>query len=161
MTDGFNYLMIAVFLGLAGYMGYRHFTNMKKVLIKDRQQKSIRILVVVMGFLVASATILNISRNTVFDYTRTILLVFVIAFFYAMHDGIGNEGVVAYSRFYAYRDIVAYDYIKDNETTTIFIETEGNKKDIKRVVFNASDSEGVLKLLKDNIGKKYKRMKKN
>ena len=161
MVDILSLVLLGIFTMLCVYLAYIYFANRKHLKIKDKSQMTVKVLVIVLLALVTGSLILNYKENNPIDYLRSFILYAVVFFFYNMHDGVGDDGVVAYSRFYAWNDINAYDYAEDAKQTTLFIETPGRKGDeIKRVMFTHENGAEAIKIVKDNIPKKYKRMKK-
>ncbi|MBW9211970.1 MULTISPECIES: DUF5673 domain-containing protein [Terrabacteria group] len=162
-NDTFQWAMVSVFGFLAVYMGYLNFRCASKVKIKDRQWTIIRTLVLVIALLSSLEFFAGFSVLLLIRYIVT--LVACLIFFFS-HDGVGNEGFVSGSYFYPYQDVKAYDVYKQAKRfTVIFIIQEENRKRkfeelTREVNFDLKNQKAVEQLLKEKIGKKYRRLKK-
>lgn len=162
-SDAFQWMMIFIFGFLAIYMGYLMLQTRGKVQIKDQRWTMIRWLVLLIGLLSITEVVTQYSPLVLLRVIVTMIACFV---FFFSHDGLGQEGIVSGSYFYAYKNIRAYDVFEDGKkVTALFVVNEEGRKrkheELNReVVFDQKNKEAVESLLKEKIGKKYRRMRR-
>jgi len=161
MDNVANWILTAVFGALGIWLLTEYIRTNGKIRIADRRWTASRILFAIAG-LMAIATVF--IYNTVLDYIRLGVMGLCIAVFLMMHDGVGDEGVVAYGHFTPWNEIRAYDFREGKKKFDIFFTAldrdskKGGDYSIQ-VAFANSQAEEVKKLLSEHIGKKYRRMK--
>ncbi|MCH4222582.1 MAG: DUF5673 domain-containing protein [Solobacterium sp.] len=158
-----NWILTAIFGALGIWLLYEYVTTHKKVEIVDKRWTFSRILFVVAAALALFSAMLY---NTMLDYLRLGCMMLCIVSFLLLHDGIGDEGLVAYGHFTPWTDVKGYDIQeKKNKVEVYFSGTERNTKkndDFTIIVtFGLKQSEEVQAYLKKHIGKKYRRMKRD
>ncbi len=138
-----------------------------KVTIQDEQPKILLIMIMVLVTLMIVSTIWTYQTNTIMDYLRLILTIVVIILFYLLRDGVGEEGVSITGKHYIWDDINAWDYGKNDKGTSLYFTMNNQKEDkdgkVNPKIINLSDdkAEEAIKIIKNYIPKKYKRMRKS
>ncbi|MBP3891035.1 MAG: hypothetical protein J6D29_02595 [Solobacterium sp.] len=163
MGDISNYIIIAMFLAIGVWVGIGFFRTRDKITIYDRMWNFSRILFLVCGIL---SVLSLITMHEPIDIVRAIVTFVVIILFIFTRDGIGEEGVSSFGRFYPYKSIVGYDFRENKKDfSAYFIVDDGKERKSGeynvQVPFEKKDEERVRALLKDKIGRKYVRMKKS
>ena len=161
MESTSNLILIAIFGALGFWLLYEYVKTKDRIVIKDNRWTFSRILFVVAAVLAVLSAILY---NTWLDYIRLGVMILCIVSFLMLHDGIGEEGLVAYGHFTPWTDVKGYDcQVKKKKIDVCF---SGNDKDSKKndefniiISFDLKQSDEVQKYLKDYIGRKHRRMK--
>ena len=155
-----------IFVAFVIIFGIRLIKNRGKVTIKNQQPKMLVYLISVLVLLMVLSIVLTYQTNTLMDYVRLALVVIVIIMFYLVHDGFGEDGASVNGTYYTWNDINSWDYAKDDKGTTVYFMADSQKRDKngkitpKMIYFDTEKGEEALNLLKNKIGKKYKRMHK-
>ncbi len=166
MNDTLNILIGVVFTVLGVVMIVRWFRIHKYIMIQDQQWGTLRIMILVMGLLTMLTLLMNSADNSVLDYFRMGATMVAVTAFLAVHDGIGEEGMVAGGKFTPWNMVRSYDYKEKKNVIQVFftVESENEKKPdeytTKELDFAMTDKEVLMKFLKLNLGRKYTRMKK-
>lgn len=138
----------------------------KYIMIQDQQWGYLRIMVLILGILSMVSLVVNTGTNTAWDYLRLGATLIAVTAFLAVHDGVGEEGLVAGGKFYPWSEVRSYDYREEKNHTAVFFTIESQKEDkpddytTKELDFSNQDKEVLIKFLKLNLGRKYTRMKK-
>lgn len=164
MGDIYNLIFTGIFAGIGIYMTIVYFNTKKYLMIKDQQWSGFRIIFLVLGVL----SIVNFfsSDNTVLDYFRIIATLFCVSMLLAVHNGVGEEGIVAGLKYYKWSEVRGWDYEKKQNTTDIYFQVDNKnekKKDeynTKPVTFDKTNQEYALRFMKLNANGKYMRMKR-
>ena len=166
MNEGVKLATTLVFIILAILLGLRFFKTKGKVKIKDSQPKMMIYLVDILITLMVISTIFTYQTNTFIDYIRLVFTIIVIILFYNLHDGVGDEGVSIQGNNYTWEDINSWDYSNDEKNTTIYFQmynqkmNKNNKIVPKMINFTKDNGEEALKVIKEHVPKKFKRMRK-
>ncbi len=162
-----NLIMTAIFLGLTIMMLMRWGRSKGKVKIKERQWSMMRMVFLVFGILAIISIVLNGNVNTIWDYMRLGSTLAAVTAYLVFRDGIGEEGVVVTGKFVPWNLIRAYDYEDKKNYFAAYVTVEYRDKnggstdlDTKEINFEKNNKNAVLKVLKNNIGRKYTRMRK-
>lgn len=163
MNDYVNILLCALFGGMGIWMLLSYFKTNKKILIKDRTWTFSRGLFLAAGI---AAAVTVVFYNTFLDYLRIITMLMAIAGFLLMRDGVGEEGIVSMGKFTPWKMIRNYDCGMNKKKFTVIFncnDKSGKSKDtyMSYIDFDVKDADKVQALLKEKIGNKYIRMKKN
>lgn len=160
-------LVIAIAFTVFGiFMMIRWAKIHKYIMIQDQQWGYLRIMVLILGLLSMITLVVNTQTNTVWDYLRIGATLIAVTAFLAVHDGVGEEGLVAGGKFFPWSEVRSYDYREQkNHVAAYFtVESQNEKKPdeytTKELDFSNQDKEVLLKFLKMNLGRKYTRMKK-
>ena len=165
-SDLFNYIMGSIFLVIGVYMLIRWLRVHKRIMIKDQQWGYIRIGFLVIGLLSMVNLVMNMSTNRVSDYYRIACTMVAVTAFLAVHDGIGEEGVVSGSKFYPWSVVRAWDLKEEKNFVAVYFMMDSDNPDkpdeytTKELDFANEDKEYVKKFLNMNVGRKYTRMKR-
>lgn len=163
MDDSVNLILSILFGGMAVWMLWSYFRTRKEITICDRKITATRIIFLVAGVI----SILTVFMyNTLMDYIRIAAMCAAIAGFLLMRDGVGENGAVSMGKFTPWSMIKAYDCGYDKKKfTAIFICSDKSGKKAENynayIDFDRKNGEAVQKLLKEKIGNKYTRMRKN
>lgn len=137
----------------------------KYIMIQDQQWGYLRIMVLILGIL-SMVSLFSTATNTVYDYVRIGATLIAVTAFMAVHDGVGEEGMVSGGKFYPWSEVRAYDYRENKNAVAVYftVESQNEKKPdeytTKELDFSNQDKEVLLKFLKLNLGRKYTRMKR-
>lgn len=164
MGDLYNYIFTVIFAAIGIYMAIIFFATRKYLMIKDQQWSSFRIVFLILGVL----SIVNffMDENTISDYCRIVATLFCVTMLLAVHNGLGEEGIVAGLHYYPWGEVRGWDYDKKSSSTEFYFQvdsTNKKKKDdykTKPVTFDKTNQEYAMKFLKLNAGGKYMRMKR-
>ncbi len=162
MNETSNLIIILIFGGLGAWLMVGYLKTRKEIKIKDKSWNFSRIIFAVAGVM---SLITIIFCQTVLDVIRLIATEFCIVMFLLQRDGIGDNGIVSLGQFFSYKDVKAYD-VQDSgkKVNCLFmVEEKGKKKNSEytvQLVFSKSQHIEVKDLLKTQIGKKYRRMKR-
>jgi hypothetical protein len=138
----------------------------KYIMIQDQQWGYLRIMVLILGILSMITLVTNTATNTAWDYFRIAATLIAVTAFMAVHDGVGEEGMVSGGKFYPWSEVRSYDYKEEKNHTAVYftVESQNEKKPdeytTKELDFSNQDKEVLIKFLKLNLGRKYTRMKK-
>lgn len=138
----------------------------KYIMIQDQQWGYLRIMVLILGLLSMVSLLMNTGTNTAWDYFRIAATLVAVTAFLAVHDGIGEEGLVAAGKFYPWNQVRSYDYTEKKNVVQVFFTVESQNKDkpddytTKELDFSNENKDVLMKFLKLNLGRKYTRMKK-
>jgi len=108
----------------------------------------------------------NTSTNTGWDYFRIAATLLAVTAYLAVHDGVGEEGMVSGGKFFPWSEVRSYDYQEQKNHVAVYftVESQDEKKPddytTKELDFSNQDKEVLMKFLKLNLGRKYTRMKK-
>ena len=166
MNDTLNIIIGVVFSVIGVVMMIRWFKIHKYIMIQDQQWGTLRIMILVMGLLTMVTLLLNTANNTALDYFRMGATMVAVTAFLAVHDGIGEEGMVAGGKFIPWAEVRSYDYRDKKNVVQVFftVESEDEKKPdeytTKELDFAQTDREVLIKFLQLNLGRKYTRMKR-
>ena len=166
MNDGLKIFSTVIFFLLAVLMAIRFLKTRGKIKVKDQQPKMMFYLVDILVTLLVLSTIFTYKTNTWLDYVRLAFTVLVIVLFYNVHDGVGDDGVSIQGTNYIWEDIKGWDYASSDKGTTLYFEMHGQKMDKngkvapKMINFTKENGEEALKMIKEHVQKKYKRMRK-
>lgn len=161
MDNVANWILTAVFGALGIWLLMEYVKTNKKIRIADRRWTVSRVLFAIAGLMALVSVVLY---NSIMDYIRLAVMAFCIIIFLMMHDGVGDEGIVAYGHFTPWNDLKAYDFKSGKKKFEVFFTAidRGSKKGEEysiQVAFANQQEEEVKALLKKHIGKKYRRMK--
>lgn len=138
----------------------------KYIMIQDQQWGTLRIMVLILGVLSMMTLVMNSSSNTAWDYFRIGATLVAVTAYLAVHDGVGEEGLVAAGKLYPWNTVRSYDYQENKNHVAVYftVESQDEKKPddytTKELDFSNQDKEVLMKFLKLNLGRKYTRMKK-
>ena len=138
----------------------------KYIMIQDQQWGYLRIAVLAMGLLSMLTLLLNTANNTAWDYFRIAATLVAVTAYLAVHDGVGEEGMVAGGKFFPWNQVRSWDYREQKNTVAVYftVESQDEKKPddytTKELDFSNQDKEVLMKFLRLNVGRKYTRMKK-
>lgn len=154
-----NVVLIIALFGLLIYLSLKVIKQFKKLTISSKKINGMRIMFGLSALLCFVSIFLSTS---LMEYARSILLTICILLFAIMTDGICDEGFFILGSIITYKNVKAYDYSTDNKKMSLYFEYSDEKNSIlnQTIEFDLKQEEIVLKTLKDNIGKKYRRMKK-
>ncbi|MBQ9046561.1 MAG: hypothetical protein IJ120_01560 [Solobacterium sp.] len=157
-----NYLLTAIFLALGVWMLIGWIRTHKYVEVKERMWSPSRILFMVAAGL---AVLTMVAMKSVADYIRAAATIFCIILFLLQRNGMGNGGVADLGKMVNWSDIKAYDYAENDKKFTVYMtaideKSKNHKQYTIEQDYELKDKESVKQILKDNIGKKYRRMKK-
>lgn len=163
MSTFSNVLLLAIFVGMAVWMVVGYVKTHDKVEIKDFMWTGNRIIFAIAG---ALALVSAFMFNNLWDYLRLISMVVAIVMFLLMRDGIGPDGVVSMGKFTPYEDVKAYDFQAKKKRFEVYFtcaENKDGKNDYYNLIidFDLKDEEKIKAYLKEKIGRKYTRMKKD
>jgi hypothetical protein len=163
--DYMNILLFIIFGFLAVWMLMGIVRTSKQITIKDKLWTFNRILFLLAGIF---AMLSVFVYNSIWDVLRLFAMMAAIIGFLLMRDGIGDEGFVTTGTYVPYIHVKNYDYaLQKKKFTVYFVYSDPKGKGKDKGVYNASidfhpdDQEEIKKLLKERIGRKYMRMKKN
>lgn len=162
MNEASNIVIILIFGGLGTWLLTGYLKTKKQITVKDKSWNFSRIVFAVAGVM---SIVTIIFCQTVLDFVRLFATEFCIIMFLLQRDGIGEEGVVSLGQFFSYKDVKAYDVHEAGKKTNclFMVEEKGAKKTSEYTLelsFAAKDTETIKTLLKNKIGKKYRRMKR-
>ena len=164
--DIFN-IVIGVLFVIVGIVMLLRWTRVHKyIMIKDQQWGYLRIFVLFIGLLSIATLLMNAANNTTSDYFRIGATLVAVTAFLAVHDGVGEDGMVSAGKFYPWNEVRAYDYRENKNHVAVYfmVESRNEKKPddytTKELDFSNQDKEVLLKFLKLNLGRKYTRMKR-
>ncbi len=138
----------------------------KYIMIQDQQWGYLRIMVLILGLLSMVSLFAGGTINTTWDYVRIAATLLAVTAFMAVHDGVGEDGLVSAGKFYPWNEVRAYDYRENKNHVAVYfmVESRNEKKPddytTKELDFSNQDKEVLLKFLKLNLGRKYTRMKR-
>lgn len=161
-TDAVNF-GIAVLFGVFAIMMLKHMIRHRNwIEIPDRQWSALKILFLAIGILTVLSILTDSSMITSLSgILRTFTTIAAVIIYLMMKDGIGKEGIVSGISTYAWKDIKAYDYEEDKKKFHVFFILDADKgEQVRELVFDIDREEEVKTLLKNNLGRKYTRMKK-
>ena len=147
-------------------MMFRWVRLHKYIMIPDQQWGYLRIMVLILGIFSMLSLLMNLSGNTPWDYFRIGATLVAVTAFLAVHDGIGEEGLVAAGKFYPWSEVRSYDYVEKKNVVQVFFTVESQNKDkpddytTKELDFSNENKDVLMQFLKLNLGRKYTRMKK-
>ena len=162
MNESSNIVIIIIFAALGIWLLVGFLKTHKEIKIKDNSWNFSRIIFAIAGVM---SLITVIFSQTILDVVRVIATVFCIVMFLLQRDGVGDNGVSSIGSFFPWSDVKAYD-VQENgkKTNALFLVEEKTKKKQSeytvQLVFNKKDTQALKDLLKDKIGKKYRRMKR-
>lgn len=163
MNVASNLVIIFMFVALGVWVGRGYLLTRNKIVIKDRLWNLSRILFLGAGVF-SMFTLLTL--HTPLDILRSVITLAVVVLFVFSRDGIGEEGICSFGRFFPYQDVVGYDY-KENKKdfSAYFVLNDGKARKSNEyslaIPFEKDQEEAVKALLKKHIGRKYVRMKKS
>lgn len=161
MSNISNFIILAIFVGMAFFMTKGYISTKGKVVIRDRKWSANRILFAIAGVLALSTAFVY---QNIWDIVRLVVMLIAIVMYLLTRDGIGEEGIVSFGRFTAWEDVRAYDYKKNKKTFDVFFvlkDSKSNEENYTVIVnFDLNKEEEVVAYLKEKIGRKYTRMKK-
>lgn len=166
MSDIFNIVIGVLFLIVGIFMLIRWSRVHKRIMIKDQQWGYLRIFFLVIGLMSIAALLMNLSANTMSDYFRIAATLVAVTAFLSVHDGVGEEGIVANGKFYPWSTVRSWDYKDEKNYVAVYftVESEDEKKPdeytTKQLDFADEDRDYVKKFLNMNVGRKFTRMKK-
>lgn len=136
-----------------------------KVIIRDQQWSTVRIMFLALGLLSFVSLIMN-KENTLFDYMRIVATIVAVTVFMMMRDGVGEQGMVSGGKLYPWSEVRSWDYEERKNVVAVYFTLESQKKNkpddytSKELDFANYDKANVLKFMRMNQGRKYTRMKK-
>ena len=157
-----NVIISVVFfiLGIIFLLRYMHGKG--HVIIKEKSHQFLNGFLICMCFLSAAMLVINYQNNTILDYVRVAITLFLTFIFLMTHDGIGDEGIVFTGKLFPWNEIKAYDTEGIKKTFHVyFIVT--NKDDVEKtkdLAFDIVDEDDVKKMLEKHIHNKYRRLKR-
>lgn len=161
MSNISNFIILAIFAGMAFFMTKGYISTKGKVVIRDRKWSANRILFAIAGVLALSTAFVY---QNIWDIVRLVVMLIAIVMYLLTRDGIGEEGIVSFGRFTAWEDVRAYDYKKNKKTFDVFFvlkDSKSNEENYTVIVnFDLNKEDEVVAYLKEKIGRKYTRMKK-
>ena len=166
MGDTLNIMIGTAFSVVAIVMGIRWIRIHKYIMIQDQQWGTLRILFLAMGLLTIATIFINTANNTPLDYFRMGATLVTVTVYLALHDGVGEEGLVSSGKFIPWSEVRSYDYREKEKVIQVFfmVESDDEKKPdeytTKELDFSKSDKNVLMKFLKLNLGRKYTRMKR-
>ncbi len=166
MSDIFNIVIGVLFVIIGIIMMVRWARVHKYIMIKDQQWGYLRIFFLAIGLMSIATLLMNIASNTITDYFRIAATMVAVTAFLSVHDGIGEEGIVATGKFYPWSEVRSWDLKEEKNYVAAYftIESEDEKKPdeytTKELDFAKEDQEYLKKFLNMNVGRKYTRMKK-
>ena len=95
MSDIFNIVIGVLFVIVGIVMLIRWARVHKYIMIKDQQWGYLRIFFLAIGLMSIATLLMNIASNTISDYFRIAATMVAVTAFLSVHDGIGEEGIVA------------------------------------------------------------------
>lgn len=165
MNDYLNIVISIMFLVLTGIMGFRWYRLRGKVLIKDQQWSTIRMVFLAIGILSFFTFIAN-ADNTLFDYFRIGATIAAVTTYMVCRDGIGEDGLISAGKLYPWNEVMAWDYEERKNVVAVYfqVDSQNPKKPdnytTKELDFAAEDKEVLKKFMNMNLSRKYTRMKK-
>ena len=161
MTTISNYILTVLFLGLGIWLAIGFFRTHKYMKYKERMWSPSRILFAVAAVLAIFT--LFVMRSTL-DYIRAAATIFAIVMFFYQRNGLGETGVADLGKMVSWKEIKAYDYAKSEKKFTVYMTAvdEKHKDETFNITqdFDLKYEEEIKALLKEQIGKKYRRMRK-
>ena len=161
-----NIIISATFTVFGIVMLIRWARIHKHIMIQDQQWGYLRIMVLILGLLSMISLFAGGTVNTTWDYVRIAATLLAVTAFMAVHDGVGEDGLVSAGKFYPWNEVRAYDYRENKNHVAVYfmVESQNEKKPddytTKELDFSNQDKEVLLKFLKLNLGRKYTRMKR-
>lgn len=161
-----NIAVGAVFTVFGVVMLIRWARIHKYIMIQDQQWGTLRIMVLVLGVLSMLTLVMNTASNSGWDYFRIAATLLAVTAYLAVHDGVGEDGMVSGGKFYPWNEVRSYDYQEQKNHVAVYftVESQDEKKPddytTKELDFSNQDKEVLMKFLKLNLGRKYTRMKK-
>ena len=161
-----NIVIGIVFTAFGIVMMIRWAKIHKKIMIQDQQWGTLRIMVLILGVLSMLTLVMNTATNSGWDYFRIAATLVAVTAYLAVHDGVGEEGLVAGGKFFPWSDVRSYDYQEQKNHVAVYfpVESQDEKKPddytTKELDFSNQDKEVLKKFLTLNLGRKYTRMKK-
>ncbi|MBE6130013.1 MAG: hypothetical protein E7185_12180 [Erysipelotrichaceae bacterium] len=164
--DIFN-IVIGVLFVIVGIVMLLRWTRVHKyIMIKDQQWGYLRIFVLFIGLLSIATLLMNAANNTTSDYFRIGATLVAVTAFLAVHDGVGEQGIVSSGKFIPWTEIRSWDLKEEKNYVAAYftVESQDEKKPdeytTKELDFANEDKEYLKKFLEMNVGRKYTRMKK-
>ena len=160
-SDAFQWIMIAIFGFLAIYMAYINSRIRSKIIIKDQRWTFIRIIVVLITILSTLELLKGFSSLILLRYFVTIIACLI---FFLSHDGVSEQGVIAGTNFTKYQDVHAYDiYDKGKKVILVLVIADHKDKEemVREIIFEQDKRAKLETFLKEKIGRKYRRMRRN
>ena len=158
-----NVILFGVFLGLGLWLAYAWLRTHKHVKIKERMWSPSRILFAVAAVL---ALLTLFVMKSALDFARGGATIFCIVMFFLQRNGMGEDGVADLGKMVSWSEVKAYDYLRGEKKFTVYMNTidaKDKKHETYQITqdYDLKDEDAVKELLQKQIGKKYRRMKKN
>lgn len=166
MSDTFNIIVGVLFVIVGIVMLVRWVRVHKYIMIKDQQWGYLRIFILFIGLMSIATLLMNMATNTLTDYFRIGATMVAVTAFLAVHDGIGEQGIVSTGKFYPWSQVRSWDLKEEKNYTAVYftIDSQDEKKPdeytTKELDFANEDKEYLKKFLNMNVGRKFTRMKK-
>lgn len=165
MGDIWNIIFAIVFAAISVYLIYAYIKIRKLIMIPDQSFSWLRMSFFLLGIL-SMLSFVN-AQNTYLDYARFIATITCVTMLLVVHNGLGEDGIVAGLHFYQWSELRGWDYLENKNNTDFFFQVESTnkkKKDeytTKTVTFGKDNVDVAMKFLRLNARNKYMRMKKN
>lgn len=165
MNDYLNIAITAVFAVLSVIMMTRWAKFHNKIIIQDQQWSTMRMVLLAFGLLTVFSLFANPS-NSIYDYCRIVATIIAVTAYMACRDGVGEEGLVAGSKFFPWSEVKAWDHEDRKKVVAVYfqVNSQNEKKPdaytTKELDFSLTDKYNLMKFLNLNLSRKYTRMKK-
>lgn len=160
--DFFSLVLLGIFLAISIWLGLK-LIRMKKLVVIYGKFLNLTKIMFLVALLFAIATIF-LYLNNIGELIRSIIMIIAIIMFILLQDGLCDDGFFYVGNYVPFEDVNDFDYKRDKEKFIVYFTYRDPKQKTgnfsTEIIFNLKKGDEIEKILKEKIGKKYKRIKK-